>query len=180
MRLNINSGSWQPDIWLNLNETLIAQGRAFRFCSSIFSIASPAFFVVAWTTPQTGKMLTVPGLYSKTGDELQVQLFEAPTVGGLTAFSWVNQNRSSANDDPFINSGFGLSTGGATITGGTLIETEFVPGTSQGNQVSAEQTLSVGNMVLMPSTTYALKISAIGGTTKAQAILTASFLPYGV
>lgn len=84
-----------------------------------------------------------------------IELIEAPTitVAGTPITSY-NKNRNSAKTSTMV------VTGGATITGGTVITTRKSLVSGQGSHVTSGNTAITGEWDLKTNTVYALRITA--------------------
>ena len=181
MQINVNSGSFHPDVGVDFGEYLTFTGESWRFASTPISITGPtAYLGLTFRTPPGNNYKSIYRFasYFKTGDELLNALIESPTPGGTQpAFTFTNLDQTSTEVCPFTTLAFGSA---LTLTGGTTLTTSFVPGLGVGASQMGSAIQSTGFMVLKPDTLYGLKVQALGGATKISIVLNMSSIKIGV
>lgn len=155
------------DVQVGMLEYQNTSGHIWAVGSGLITIASPNYWVLGFKTPKTGFNVIAQYGIEKTGDELLLQL--TGTVTGFTGASPLtnvfNMNRAIGSDVcPFILTGGSSPT--VSLTATSLTGDTLVPGVSQGNQFASSVQTSGQIIVLKPDTQYALKISALGASTK--------------
>ena len=160
-------------------ERYAADGYVWRMGTGLVTLAATTNYVsINFTTPSTGTTIYAFSAIEKTGDDLTVSLIEGGTYTGGSAISLYNYNRIIGDSVPPFAAKYGLSTGGATVTGGVLSPIRYVPGTTSGGSSQAGNSNSeAGFFLLKPNTSYTLVITAIGSSTKVNASLDIAYIP---
>lgn len=166
-------------VGINNSDRYAANGYAWRMSTGVVTLAAATNYVtINFTTPATGSTVYSFSDVDKTGDELTITLVEGGTYAGGSAISLFNFNRIVGDANPPFVAKSGLSTGGATITGGVSSPIRFVQGTATGGaSVAGTSSSYVAFYILKPSTSYTLKITALGTNTKLAASLGIAYIP---
>ena len=166
-------------ITLSNAERYAANGFAWYIGTGLQTLSSIGDYIsVNFTTPDIGNVILQFADIKKTGDDLTYNLIEAGTYAGGTATTLYNYNRIIGDSvQPFVVK-TGISTGGATVTGGTVLPTKYVPGISTGSTTTNGGASSdVNFIILKPNINYTLKITALGTNTKVDCILSMAYIP---
>ena len=171
------------DISGSLTERACINGYQWRIDSGYKTlVADGSYMTITFTTPaaSAGTCLYSFANVNKTGNEVVVSLFSGPTIAGGTTATPFNFNENVSTACPLTAVKVGLSTDSTptTITGGTERYISLVPGTAQGNYKPGGNAALTGEAILKPSTVYAVKFVAKGGSATIAADVTMSIVPY--
>lgn len=156
------------DIRSTLLEGYASVGHAWFVGIPYTSLALTGdYATLKFHTPATGRVLYAFAKIDKTGDELLVTIIEGGTYVGGSPVTPYNLNRIYTGDCPFTAIVSGVSTGGATITGGTAAPEVLVGGASTGLGGAKPGGSTEGGtfLTLKNDTDYTLKITARGAVS---------------
>ena len=148
-------------------EKHIYRGNVYRFSSGLQTLVNDGdSYIMYCTTPLDKQAVLTLSNVSKSGDEITIELYEAPTIDntGMASVSGINLNRDKS-DLSIVCEG-GLSTAGASISGGSLLDIQFIGGTSRAREQNQGILSTPTLFKLKANTVYALKVTVSGSNTK--------------
>jgi hypothetical protein len=171
LRVNVNPSLFAPslrdatDIGPLYREAVtngfpvITTDHAFIHEGIAYTLSGTATVSGSWslsfTTPATGYIHFKPAGISAAGGPVVVTLLEGPTFTGGSDATPRNRNRVISSPD---SSTVACKTG-VTPSGGTVINTLFIPGATSGSQKVGASTEAAEELVLDQATVYVLTLT---------------------
>lgn len=136
----------------------IHEGKLFTY-NEKFDLATTATKIFAFTTPNGDLDIHYrPAIIESSADKVYVEFIEAPTIsaaGTNKLTSVFNMNRKSSR-----TTSMQTFASGSSITGGTVIKTNFIGGgTNVGGNVSGGSIGVENEIVLKQNTIYAVRVT---------------------
>ena len=150
---------------INTDHTHIHDGEAFSFDYKATNVANGANVDIQLKTGDTKYVHFKPFIITSDSPNINIQLIEAPTItDGTTPVTLINRNRVQGNE--FDTTAFSDP---SAISGGTVIQSQFIGGGSGGFGFSATASGGSANndneFVLAQSTDYLIRVTNNSGDT---------------
>lgn len=156
----------------SLTERHCVLGLGWRVDTGYVSLTDTQYASITFKTPATGRVYYNFASADKSGAEVVVSLFRAPTVSGGSA---ATPNNYFDDIDPATCAVTDIKTG-ATISGGTERFISLVPGSSNPSAKPGGSSALQGLLILRKNTVYAIKFLAKGGAVTMAANIGFSYV----
>lgn len=160
-------GFTPADIQVSMFEYQATAGNIWAVNTGLQTIATPIYYALAFTTPAKGFTALASWEVDKSGDELLVQLCAGITVfTGATAITNTrNLSSIETKSCPFTGIAGGVSPT-VTLTASIVQGDTLLGGTGAGIHNVSGATENGRILMLAPNTQYAMKVTALGTSTK--------------